>query len=157
MRLVRDPQPDWYRDLFRRIGTPWLWFSRLRLSDAALADLIADPAVEITALADDHGDQGLIELDFRSEAECEIAFFGLVPALTGRGIGPWFMDHALRRAWRRDVERVWLHTCTLDHPAALAFYQRSGFVPFRQQVEVADDPRRLGVLPDDAAPHVPML
>jgi hypothetical protein len=50
-----------------------------------------------------------------------------------------------------------VHTCTLDHPAALAFYQRSGFVAYRRQVEIDDDPRLDGTLPADAAPHVPLI
>ena len=53
--------------------------------------------------------------------------------------------------------RVWLHTCTFDHPAALAFYQRSGFRPFRRQVEVVNDPRLDGTVPRDVARHVPVI
>jgi hypothetical protein len=67
------------------------------------------------------------------------------------------MDTALRRAWAARPRRLWVHTCTLDHPAALAFYQRSGFVAYRRQVEIDDDPRLDGTLPADAAPHVPLI
>jgi hypothetical protein len=67
------------------------------------------------------------------------------------------MNRALERAWSHPVERAWVHTCTLDHPAALAFYQRSGFRAFRRQIEIADDPRLHGTAPRDAARHVPMI
>ena len=67
------------------------------------------------------------------------------------------MAHALHCAWARPVGRVWLHTCTLDHPAAVRFYVRCGFVPFRTEVEIADDPRTTWLLPAGAAPDIPRL
>lgn len=158
LRLVRWREPSLaaYRTLFRRVGERWLWFSRLMLDDAALAAIIHDPAVEVYAVADRAGVEiGLLELDFRIEGECEIAFFGLVPELAGKGHGGWLMAETMARAWRAGIERVWVHTCTLDHPAALSFYRKQGFVPFARAVERFADPRGLGVLPLDAGPHVP--
>ena len=84
-------------------------------------------------------------------------FFGVTAKLVGSGAGRWLMNRALEIAWSRPVTRVWLHTCTFDHPAALAFYQRSGFRPFRRQVEVVDDPRLDGTVPRDVAKHVPII
>lgn len=157
VRRVERPPLDWYRDLFRRVGEPWLWFSRLRMDDAALAAILHDPGVEVHALAADGRDEGLLELDFRSPGEVEVTFFGVTPALVGRGAGRLLMDMALRRAWAAAPRRVWLHTCTVDHPGALAFYQRSGFVPYRRQIEIDDDPRLDGTLSPAAAPHVPII
>ncbi|MCC7273790.1 MAG: GNAT family N-acetyltransferase, partial [Alphaproteobacteria bacterium] len=73
------------------------------------------------------------------------------------GAGRWLMNRAVEIAWARPIARFWVHTCTLDHPGALAFYVRSGFVPFRRQVEIADDPRLLGQAPRSAAAHVPVI
>ncbi|WFT77614.1 MULTISPECIES: GNAT family N-acetyltransferase [unclassified Methylobacterium] len=146
-----------YRALFARIGTPWLWFSRRRMADAALAAILTDPAVEALALTRDGHDIGLVELDARVEGEVEIAFLGLVPEAVGRGIGRQLMGEALRRAWARPVSRVWVHTCTFDHPSAIGFYQASGFTPFARAIEVVPDPRLSGHLPREAAPHVPVL
>jgi GNAT superfamily N-acetyltransferase len=160
LRLVRwkEPATNAYRTLFNRVGTPWLWFSRLLLDDAALEAIIRDPAVEISAVVDRNGIEiGLLELDFRVEGECEIAFFGLVPELAGKGHGTWLMGHALASGWRKHVARMWVHTCTLDHPGALGFYRRHGFVPFAQAVETFADPRLLGVLPREAARQVPLI
>ncbi|TXL81853.1 GNAT family N-acetyltransferase [Vineibacter terrae] len=157
VRRVARPALDWYRDLFRRIGTHWLWFSRLRLDDARLGAILHDPAVEVSALTVEGRDEGLLELDFRVPGEVELAFFGVAPEQVGRGAGRLLMDVALERAWAAQPRRVWVHTCTLDHPDALAFYQRSGFVPYRRQVEIEDDPRLDGTLPTDAAPQVPMI
>ena len=67
------------------------------------------------------------------------------------------MAHALQRAWAKGIARVWVHTCTLDHPRALGFYRAAGFTPYKRTVETFDDPRVTGALPADAAPHVPRL
>ena len=157
LRRMPSPDLDWFRALFRRVGEPWLWSSRLKMSDEALADVIHADGVEVHAVESEGPDEGLLELDFRKAGTCEIAFFGLAPSLVGRGAGRWLMNRALERAWSAPVSRVWLHTCTFDHPSAIAFYQRSGFRPFRRQVEIADDPRALGILPPTAAPHVPLI
>ena len=157
LRRVEKPGLEWYRDLFRRVGEPWLWQSRLRLSDTALASIIHDGAVEVWALSADGLDQGLLELDFRTADTCELAFFGLTVPWTGRGAGRLLMQQALARAWGRPIRRFWVHTCTLDHPAALGFYIRSGFRPIKLQVEMSPDPRLDGTLSPDAAPAVPIL
>ena len=160
MQLAAWDRPglDAYRTLFRRVGEPWLWFSRLIMDDAALDAIIHNEAVRIWAVKDRAGiEVGILELDFRNEGQCELAFFGLVPELAGKGIGGWLMAHALAQAWRKDVSRVWVHTCTLDHPSALGFYRRSGFTPFARAVETFADPRLAGILPREAAPHIPLL
>jgi len=157
LRRLETPGLDWFRDLYRRVGEEWLWFSRLQMSDADLAAIVQSPLVEVHALMQDGCDEGLLELDFREPGQCELAFFGVTEKLIGSGAGRWLMNRAMERAWSRPVGRVWVHTCTLDHPLALAFYQRSGFRPFRRQVEIADDPRLDGTVRRDAARHVPII
>ncbi|TMM52803.1 GNAT family N-acetyltransferase [Sulfitobacter sabulilitoris] len=152
------PDLEWYRDIFARVGAlEWLWYGRLRLSDDALRGIITDPGVEIFTLAHDGQDEALLELDFREDGACELAYFGLTPALIGSGAGRALMNEAISRAWARDISRFHVHTCTIDSPQALPFYLRSGFSVTRQQVEIDDDPRVLGVLPETAGPHVPLL
>ncbi|TPG39653.1 GNAT family N-acetyltransferase [Sphingomonas koreensis] len=160
LRLVRWPAPDpiRYRALFRRVGEPWLWFSRLVIDEAALVAIIHDPAVEIFAALDRDGiEVGMIELDFRQPRACEIAYFALIPELAGKQQGRWLMAQALALGWRAGVTRVWLHTCTLDHPGALGFYRRQGFTPIDRTIETFADPRLTGILPRAAAPHIPLL
>ena len=157
LRRVDNPGLDWFRNLYRRVGEEWLWFSRIRMPDAELAKRLHAPQLEVYALVDGGRDEGLLELDFRESGQCEIGMFGVTAKLVGTGAGHWLMNRALDIAWSRPVERVWLHTCTFDHPAALAFYQRSGFRPFRRQVEVVDDPRLDGTVPRDMARHVPVI
>jgi GNAT superfamily N-acetyltransferase len=157
LRRVETPDLNWYRELHRRVGEEWLWFSRLQMSDVDLAAIIHPPLVEVYALVADGRAEGLLELDFREPGQCELVFFGVTAKLIGSGAGSWLMNRALERAWSREVARVWLHTCTLDHPSALAFYQRAGFRPFRRQIEIADDPRLDGTVPRSAARHVPAI
>lgn len=158
LNRVATPSADWYKALFRKVGAEeWLWFSRLRMEDIALKAIIADPRVHIYTLRRDGQDEGLLELDFRHDGECELAFFGVANALIGTGAGRFLMNHAIELAWAEPITRFHVHTCTLDSPQALSFYVRSGFEPIRQQVEIADDPRLSGVLQDSAGPHVPMF
>ena len=160
LSLVRweAPSNERYRTLFRRVGEPWLWFSRLVMSDADLRAILDNPLVEVYAATDRSGiELGMLELDFRVEGTCELSYFALVPELTGKGNGGWLMAQALAFAWRKGVERVWVHTCTLDHPSALGFYRRHGFVPYKRIVETFDDPRITGLLPSEAAPQIPCL
>ena len=158
LKRVEVPQPEHYRELFRLIGSPWLWFSRLIMDDAHLASIIQHPKVELYAVLDQGGREvGMLELDFREPHECELAFIGLVPNLSGIGHGRWLLAEALQRAWREDVRRVHVHTCSLDHPAALNAYRRAGFVPFKRAVERFPDPRLHGILPRDCAPQIPLL
>jgi GNAT superfamily N-acetyltransferase len=155
---VEVPDPEHYRTLFRLVGAPWLWFSRLILDDAPLAAIIQHPKVELYAVVDQSGrDAGMLELDFREPNECELVFIGLVPELSGVGHGRWLLAEAARRAWRDGVNRVHVHTCSLDHPAALAAYRRAGFIPYKRAIERFPDPRLIGILPVDCAPQIPII
>ncbi|GAB1343120.1 GNAT family N-acetyltransferase [Gemmatimonas sp.] len=148
---------DRYRAVYRDVGTPWLWFSRLRLSNDQLRAILADERVQAFAVRDGHRDVGLLELDFRVVGECELAFFGLVNDYVGRGAGRWLMHEAISRAWAQPIRRLHVHTCTLDHPQAVPFYVRSGFTPYARAVEVTPDPRLDGTLPREAAPFAPVI
>ncbi|GAC1572724.1 MAG: GNAT family N-acetyltransferase [Candidatus Elarobacter sp.] len=157
LRHAERPDLGWYRALFARIGGAYLWGSRLLLDDAALGAIVHDPRVEVYALDAGGSDDGIVELDFREANACELTFFGVAARHVGTGAARWMMNRAIARAWSAPIARFWVHTCTLDHPSAPAFYVRSGFRPFRSEVEIFDDPRVLGVLPRDAAPGVPLL
>ena len=152
-----EPPVAEYLSLFRAVGESWLWTSRLLMTEQEVEDIIHHPAIEVLVARDHERPVGFIELDFREPGECEISFFGLIPEMNGRGQGRWMMNQALARAWRDDIRRVWLHTCTQDSPRALPFYQKNGFCIFKQQLDMMPDPRLSGYLPKNAAPHVPII
>lgn len=164
LRRLRGASLPEYRRLFADVGAPWLWFSRLAMDDDTLRAILDDDAVHALAIdmpsARDASEPalGLLELDFRVPGQCELAFLGVTPNLVGRGLGQWLMSHALQLAWSMPgMTRVHVHTCTLDHPSALRFYLRAGFTAVGRAIEVAPDPRVLGLLPVDAAPDVPLI
>ena len=158
LKRLSNPTEERYRELFRLIGSPWLWFSRLILDEGKLGAIIGDPNVELFVALDGNGrDVGILELDFREHGQCELAFVGLVPDLSGLGHGRWLLAEAVGRAWREGISRVHVHTCSLDHPAALAAYRRAGFIPYKRAIERFPDPRLLGILPKECAPQVPLL
>lgn len=148
---------DIYRRLFREVGEDWLWGSMLGVGDEEVRSILANPSMETYALRDGDRDIGLVELDFRVSGECEVVYFGIVKDAIGKGTGRFLMNQAIAKAWAHPIERFWLHTCTFDHPAAVGFYQRSGFKPYKFMVEVHDDPRLTGLMAKTAAPHVPLL
>ncbi len=154
----RRPDPDRYRELFRRVGERWLWYSRLMLDDAALIAATHREATQVHAAVDARGiEVGLLELTHPEPDRCSVDYFALVPELTGQGHGRWLMATALRLAWRPETAWVRLHTCTLDHPRALGFYRAQGFMPTSRALETFPDPRLTGVLPPGAAPQIPLL
>ncbi|MEM1132225.1 MAG: GNAT family N-acetyltransferase [Pseudomonadota bacterium] len=158
LKRWQEASCDSYRKLFREIGTDWLWIGRLLMSDDALQAVLNDADIHRYAVkASDDRACGMVELDFRMSSECEIVYLGLTPDYAGKGHGEWLISQTLKLAWRNDVKRVWLHTCTLDHPAALSFYCKHGFVPFKREIETLPDPRLTGHLQRDAAPQIPII
>ncbi len=157
IRRVMNPGVNWYRELFRLVGANWLWFSRLRLNDDQLTEIILDPDVLVFCLEHAGREKGLLELDCRYLPDIELSFLGVAEDLLGKGAGSFLMDYALSTAWSYHPERVMLHTCTIDHPRALAFYQRRGFKVYKRSIEISPDPRVAGILPLDAAPHHPIV
>ena len=146
--------PVKYRLLFERIGSRWLWYSRLTLDDAQLVDAVD----ELHVVVDGRGiEVGMIELDFRQHGQCLIRFLGLIPELAGKGHSKWLFAQVLALAWRNQIERVHVLTCTLDHPAALPAYLKAGFTAYRRAFERFHDPRLTGLLPRESAPQIPLL
>jgi GNAT superfamily N-acetyltransferase len=154
---VGDMPTAEYRAHFKSVGQNLLWFSRLLMDDDKLRAVLDNPAIQSFVFHGPDKMLGLLELNFEDMAHCELAFFGLVPDAVGNGLGRMLMDEAIRRAFARPIGRLWLHTCTLDHPAAMPFYLRSGFTPYARYIEVHDDPRLQGKLPLTAAPQIPLL
>ncbi|WP_279478910.1 GNAT family N-acetyltransferase [Aureimonas sp. SK2] len=149
---------DDYLDLFRRVGQDYLWLTRLFMTREALEATLASPTTEVFGERVNGRLEGLLELDWSEGGGiCEIKYFGVTAARQATGAARRLMNHAIRTAFSKGATRLWLHTNTMDHPRALAFYARSGFKAVAQEVEINDDPRLAGLLPRDAAPHVPIF
>ena len=121
-----------YRYLYREVGRPWHWLDRWDWSDARVAEHLTSGGIEIWLLTVGGTPAGWFELH-RTAHEVEIGYFGLLPEFIGRRLGPALLTVAAREAWTSGPDRVWLHTCSLDHPSALRNYQRVGFVPYREE------------------------
>lgn len=158
--LLRWNAPDLaaYRSLFRQVGEDWMWFGRLIHDDETLTEMLNDPARENYLPMMGRKPIGTLELDFTDPQEPEVAYFGLVPDAIGGGLGRWLMAQAVEMAWSRpQTKRLWLHTCTGDSPQAIRFYMSCGFKPYKRSIEIADDPRLLGLHTRESAPHVPVI
>jgi GNAT superfamily N-acetyltransferase len=127
VRRAWPPTVSFYRYLYAAVGEPWSWTDRRRLNDAAHAAILNDPRVEVNVLWLGGVPAGFAELDRRAPPDIEVAYFGLMPEFIGQGLGGYLLDWAIHHAWRARPRRLWLHTCDLDHPRALDFYQRAGF------------------------------
>jgi GNAT superfamily N-acetyltransferase len=143
LAIVRAESPtvSFYRYLYDTIGADWLWTDRKKLDHAALEAVLADAAVEVWVLWAAGVPAGYVELDRRAANEIEIAYFGLIPEFIGQGLGTYLLDWAIHRSWSYSPSRLWVHTQTLDHPRALAVYQKLGFVPYKTETISVDDPR----------------
>lgn len=130
---VTSPTVAFYRPLYNAIGQDYRWLSRRRMSDEELGRLLGSPGVELHRFRVDGQTAGFIELDLRVAGEVEIVQFGLLPEFIGQGFGKAFLNWALAYAWSRQPRRVWLHTCSLDHPAALPNYLNAGFREYRRE------------------------
>ena len=160
LTLTAMSQPDLarYKAIFKAIGEEWLWFSRLTMSDEELGKAINNPAIEIFTVQKDGADIGLLEIELGDGETMELGYFGLAESAIGTGAGRFMMDYAIRRVFdHHGAKRFFVHTCTMDSPQALAFYIRSGFVPYKRAIEVADDPRLSGHIARDKGQHHPII
>lgn len=136
---ARKPQPELYRLCYRTVGEEFHWRDRWNWSDAEIAAHLADPAIQLfvamrVADAQDPRLAGWYELRRVAEDQSvEIAYFGIVKHEFGRGFGKHLLSTAVRDGWTLGPQRVWLHTCTLDHPNALPNYIARGFTPYRTE------------------------
>jgi GNAT superfamily N-acetyltransferase len=129
------PSVAYYRFLYTTVGHDYYWRSRGKLSNSALAAIIHDPLDEVHVLHVDGVPAGFAELDRRTRDEIELTQFGLMPEFIGQGLGKYFLQWTIDKAWSYRPKRLWLHTCTLDHPVALPNYLKAGFVVFREEVK----------------------
>jgi GNAT superfamily N-acetyltransferase len=138
-RIERCPV-SFFRYLYAEVGRTYHWRDRLSWSDEEVRSHLADPDVSLWLLSSGAAPAGYFELRRHQDHSVEVAYFGLLPEFVGRGWGGHLLTLAVRAAWDLGAERVWLHTCTLDHPAALPNYLKRGFRPVREELYTAHLP-----------------
>ena len=130
---AQDPPVDFFFYLYDSVGQDYEWVD-LHDDPAGTTRFVQDPNVDLYVMNIQGAPAGFYLLDFREEGVCDLAYFGLAPRAVGRGIGEWMLCSALHQGWDRPgVEKMTVNTCTLDHPAALALYQKWGFHPVRRE------------------------
>ena len=128
---VEIPCPELNRFLYTAVGARWWWYSRLSWDYARWLAYLDRPDLETWIAYVSGTPAGYFELERQPDAAVELAYFGLLPRFIGKGVGGNLLTAAIARAWEMGAKRVWVHTCTLDHPQALANYQAHGFRIYR--------------------------
>jgi GNAT superfamily N-acetyltransferase len=141
--LLEDPririevQPncsvDLFRSLYVEVGKNYHWIDRLAWTDQDIRAYLAQPEISLWLMTYDKETAGYFELRKCEDGSTEIAYFGLMPQFIGRGLGKHLLTSAVEQAWADGANRVWLHTCTLDDPAALPNYLKRGFKSFKTE------------------------
>jgi len=131
---VERPEIAFYRGLYDVVGRNWNWINRKLMSDDELRAIIHDDRVEFHVLYVEGSPAGFCEMDRRTDGEVELVYFGLAPGFIGRGLGKYFLNRILLQAWSYAPRRVWLHTCELDHEAALSTYRKAGLAIYDERV-----------------------
>jgi GNAT superfamily N-acetyltransferase len=134
-RVLR-PSAAFARYLYCAVGGDWHWTDRLTWSKSRWDGYLARPEVELHALQVGGAPAGYVELERQPEGSAQLVYFGLVAELIGLGFGGWLLSRAVELAWQApQTRRVWVHTCTLDGPAALRNYQARGFSVYRSETK----------------------
>lgn len=133
IRLQQPPAPSLNRSLYVAVGGPWQWVDRLVWTDDQWQAYACRPELETWIMWSGSTPAGYFELEDQSDGSVKLAYFGLAPPFIGRGLGGHLLTAAVHRAWAKGANRVWVHTCTLDHPNALANYEARGFRVYRTE------------------------
>jgi GNAT superfamily N-acetyltransferase len=129
-----NPPVDYFVYLYSTVGAGHEWTDWLNCAPHEREAFVTDPKVELFTLMVDGWPGGFFVLDFRQPGTCDLALFGLVPQAVGRGLSPWLLASAIHMGWDRPgVTGMTVNTNTLDHPRALALYQRMGFFAVRRE------------------------
>jgi GNAT superfamily N-acetyltransferase len=135
---VEHPLPEFNRFLYATVGRDWQWIDRLPWSREKWVAWLDRPQVETHVAYVGGTPAGYFELESQPEGNVEVAYIGLVSQFIGKGLGGSLVTRAVERAWQLGPSRVWLHTCTLDHPHALKNYLARGFKQYHQETIVKD-------------------
>lgn len=124
-----------YLDIYTRVGQSFGWSGRLLLNEDELCELLMSDKSQKYLMYFKGNIAGFYELDCSNESETELVYFGLLPEFYGKGLGKYLINSAIVETFKRNIERLYLHTCEFDSKRALPFYEKYGFVEYKQTVE----------------------
>ena len=129
IEIVKMEMPDlgFYKFLYQSVGEEWAWRDRLQISNVELRKVLTSARTQVHIMYVSGSPGGYVELHRHDDDAVEIVYFGLRRDYMGRGLGKHLLSYGVARAWEMDAARVWLHTCNLDGPHAMANYQKRGF------------------------------
>ncbi len=133
IKQQRDCSVELFRFLYIEVGKNYHWLDRLPWTDDDIRAYLARPEITLWLMTYEKQIAGYFELRKCEDGSTELAYFGLMPQFIGRGLGKHLLTSAVEQAWSDGANRVWLHTCTLDDPAALPNYLKRGFQPFKTE------------------------
>jgi GNAT superfamily N-acetyltransferase len=134
-RVIECPA-SFFRYLYAEVGRFYHWIDRLPWTDEQIRAHVTRPEITLWVMFREGAPAGYFELEKHDDGSVEIAYFGLMQEFMGRGLGKHLLSIAAGQAWRDGANRVWLHTCTLDDPAALPNYLKRGLKPFKQETYI---------------------
>ena len=141
--LIKKIKPDFQLNKFfyKQVGKNHRWIDRLSWSDEKWINYISNKNLETYIICESEELVGFFELLYNPELkETEISYFGLLEEYIGKGIGGFALSSAIRKAFEKNINRVWLHTCTLDHPNALKNYIARGMTVFKKEnIKILDN------------------
>lgn len=140
LRKADIPLPELNRFLYVTVGAPWTWYMRLSWSYHQWYEYLANENIQTWVAYRQATPIGYFELDVQADKTVEIAYFGLIPEFIGRGYGKALLQDTIDKAWEAGGSRIWLHTCSLDHPQALNNYLARGFEVFKEEEYVDQIP-----------------
>ena len=134
--LIKKIKPDFQLNKFfyKQVGKKHRWIDRLSWTDEKWINFISNKNLETYVISELEDLIGFFELLYNPNLnETEISYFGLLEEYIGKGIGGYALSEAIKKAFEKNIKRVWLHTCTLDHPNALKNYIARGMRVFRKE------------------------
>jgi GNAT superfamily N-acetyltransferase len=140
IRQAEHPSPELGRFLYTAAGGNWYWVDRLAWTYERWVQRLSHPRVETWLMYSEGTPVAYYELDGSLEGDVEIAYLGVLPAFMGQRLGGWLLTDAIHKAWAMGTRRVWVHTCSLDAPHALANYRARGMRVFKEQVDWVELP-----------------
>jgi GNAT superfamily N-acetyltransferase len=127
------PNPEFNRFLYSAVGGEWHWHDRLTWNYERWIEWLDRPEQETWVAYVRGTPAGYVELEKQPTGNVEIAYFGLLPQFIGQGLGGQLLTFGIQRGWDLGANRVWVHTCSLDHPSALRNYQSRGLRLYNQE------------------------